>query len=285
MELINALGYLVARGPLAEWDRYAADVLGLQRVEPGPTGCHRYRMDDRAYRLAVEDGEPGVAAIGLEALNADQLDACRTRLVDAGFEAVEDARLAEERQVRRLVRSTDPAGMNVEIYIGGQSSEREFVSPRGIRFVAGDLGMGHVFLLAHDAKAMTHYYVETLGFRLSDTIAFDRTEGVFLHCNKRHHSLAFAAVPATVPSGVAHLMLETRALDDVGYAFDRAEELGNVVTTTIGKHTNDRMTSFYLKCPSGFEIEYGWDGRTVNDADWTIGHYTAASSWGHKRVS
>ena len=30
---------------------------------------------------------------------------------------------------------------------------------------------------------------------------------------------------------------------------------------TLGTHTNDRMTSFYVRTPSGFEIEYGFGGR------------------------
>jgi 3,4-dihydroxy-9,10-secoandrosta-1,3,5(10)-triene-9,17-dione 4,5-dioxygenase len=35
---------------------------------------------------------------------------------------------------------------------------------------------------------------------------------------------------------------------------------------TLGTHTDDRMTSFYLRTPSGFEIEYGCGGRFVDDA-------------------
>jgi 2,3-dihydroxybiphenyl 1,2-dioxygenase len=283
--MINSFGYLVVRGSIDEWDKYATEVLGLQIADLAVDGSHRYRMDDRAYRLEVEQGVAGVVALGFEVRNEDELGRVHEQLIGAGFAAQEDEALAERRGVRRLIRSTDPAGMDVEIYLGAQLSEKEFASPRGLKFVAGDLGMGHVFLLAHDAKEMMRYYVEALGFRLSDTIAFDAIEGVFLHCNKRHHSVAFAEVPSEVPAGLSHLMLETTTLDDVGYAFDLAQEYGNVLTHTLGKHTNDYMTSFYLNCPSGFEIEYGWNGRMVDDVNWAVGHHRSTSSWGHKPVA
>ena len=51
---------------------------------------------------------------------------------------------------------------------------------------------------------------------------------------------------------------------------------------TLGSHTNDRMTSFYVRTPSGFEIEYGTGGRSVDDATWVVGSYDAQSVWGHK---
>lgn len=42
------------------------------------------------------------------------------------------------------------------------------------------------------------------------------------------------------------------------------------------------MTSFYLATPSGFAIEYGWNGRLVDDDSWTVGHHRSASTWGHQ---
>ena len=38
------------------------------------------------------------------------------------------------------------------------------------------------------------------------------------------------------------------------------------MTVSLGRHTNDEMISFYLRTPSGFDIEYGFGGKTV-DAD------------------
>ena len=49
----------------------------------------------------------------------------------------------------------------------------------------------------------------------------------------------------------------------------------------LGRHTNDLMTSFYVRTPSGFEVEYG-TGRLIDDESWETGAYDAQSIWGHK---
>ena len=64
-------------------------------------------------------------------------------------------------------------------------------------------------------------------------------------------------------------MLEVDSLDVVGLALDRVTKLGVPVTVTLGKHTNDLMTSFYLRTPSGCDLEYGVGGRLLDDS-WTI---------------
>ncbi len=37
------------------------------------------------------------------------------------------------------------------------------------------------------------------------------------------------------------------------------------VAYTLGRHTNDHMTS-YANTPSGFFAEYGWGGRVIDPA-------------------
>ena len=51
----------------------------------------------------------------------------------------------------------------------------------------------------------------------------------------------------------------------------------------VGKHPNDEMTSFYVRTPSGFEIEYGTGGVEIPmDREWPVGQFHALSIWGHK---
>ena len=35
---------------------------------------------------------------------------------------------------------------------------------------------------------------------------------------------------------------------------------------TLGRHSNDYMTSFYIHSPSHFFVEYGWSGRAIDTA-------------------
>ena len=119
----------------------------------------------------------------------------------------------------------------------------------------------------------------TMGFGHSDDIDMGLYVR-FLHCNPRHHTLAFSAVPGMV--GVHHLMIEVADPDDVGRAYDLVGATDHPVSMSLGRHTNDEMFSFYVRTPSGFEIEYGSGGRLIDtNHPWTTGHYDAMSTWGH----
>jgi hypothetical protein len=50
----------------------------------------------------------------------------------------------------------------------------------------------------------------------------------------------------------------------------------------VGQHSNNRMTSFYMKTPSGFALEYGWGGVLVDDAVWRVTHHSTTKLWGHE---
>ena len=53
--------------------------------------------------------------------------------------------------------------------------------------------------------------------------------------------------------------------------------------STFGKHTNDKMTSWYVSSPSGFGIEYGCGGILIDDETWLPTRYDEAHYWGHQR--
>ena len=185
----------------------------------------------------------------------------------------------------------DPAGHPLEVFCGAALEHRPSVSPYGNRLVTGAMGMGHVVLpVPPGSSAAFDFYTEVLGFRLRDSMRmpaefFGGAQGDppvwfrFLGCNPRHHSLALAPVPAS--AGLVHLMIETASLDDMGQALDRCARRGAPVSATLGRHANDQMVSFYVRTPGGFDIEYGTNGRLVDDATWISRETTAVSLWGH----
>ena len=103
----------------------------------------------------------------------------------------------------------------------------------------------------------------------------------FLGCNPRHHSLALAPFPAPAgyraPDGRGGRRWTTSA-----GAMDRCARRGARMSATLGRHANDLMVSFYVATPGGFDIEYGTDGRLVDDATWVSRETTAISLWGHR---
>jgi hypothetical protein len=128
---------------------------------------------------------------------------------------------------------------------------------------------------------MMPFYVDVLGFGLSDYI-LKPFRAFFFHVNARHHSLALIE---TGKNGMHHLMVELFSLDDVGQAYDIALSEQDRVNVTLGRHTNDFMTSFYAKTPSSFMIECGWGGREIDPSTWQpVEMHDGPSLWGHERV-
>jgi 2,3-dihydroxybiphenyl 1,2-dioxygenase len=286
---VSNLGYIgFAASDLSAWSGFCMDVLGLMPAA-APEGHLRYRADAQSWRIAIEQGpEDDIAYLGFEVPGADALRALAETLEHAGvaLEHGSPAGLAM-RGVTGLVACRDPQGLRVEIYYGPtEVHERPFASPVGVSgFVTGEGGIGHVVLGARDIAACRAFYQDLLGFRLSDMIRMATPGGPldleFFHCNPRHHTLAL--VPAPTPKRLLHFMLQVNTLDEVGFAQERMEAAGAPITATLGRHTNDHMVSFYARTPSGFEVEYGFGAREVDDATWRVTRHDSTSTWGHKR--
>jgi 2,3-dihydroxybiphenyl 1,2-dioxygenase len=265
-----------------------AEVVGLEAGDPTPAGALTWRDDDRAQRLVIEEGPAGDAvAVGVEAVDAAAFEAVVERLRAAGHEVVEDADLAGERRVERLVRTAAPWGTALEVVLGPAVAATPFASdlvPGG--FLTEGVGFGHV-VFATTAFEESVALLRTLGFAQSDWLEMEIAAGIelevrFFHCNARHHTVALARAPFELPQHLHHVMFEMRERDDVGAAFDRlwATDLG--IPNGLGRHDNDGMFSFYLATPAGFQIEVGHGARVITD-DWDDDRaYDAISAWGHQ---
>lgn len=283
---VSALGYLGFEAPdVSGWRTWATRVFGLQEVEAPPDVPreHLYlRMDDRGWRFAIQPGKSGrLAFTGWEVADPSALERLTHRLTGAGIQVHHDPELAKLRMVEHLVRCEDPSGYRLEFFCGQFLSRTPFVSPLGVRFVTGDLGMGHILQTVSDLEATKRFYIDLLGFRLTDFIRFGQNKVHFTRVNARHHSLAFVQARGRAPE-LGHFMVEVDELDAVGYALDRIHGGMGRVTETLGRHTNDLMVSFYCENPSGSQAECGWGGRRIDEATWTVTTYDATAYWGHK---
>jgi 2,3-dihydroxybiphenyl 1,2-dioxygenase len=244
------------------------------------------RCDDWAARFFVTQGPTDdVSVLGWEVDDDRALGQLVSRLRDAGAPAEEASKEeALARRVSRLVRVRDPAGNPCEIVVGAQRAASPFSSRHVLSsFVTGAQGLGHVVVSADDPERSRRFYADVLGFRLSDRITCEvyghPVDITFFHGSPRHHTVA---VGGKQRKRIHHFMLEVASIDDVGLTYDRALRAGVRIILTLGKHPNDRMFSFYAKTPSGFEFEYGWGARTVDDATWKPTTYDHISEWGHQ---
>jgi 3,4-dihydroxy-9,10-secoandrosta-1,3,5(10)-triene-9,17-dione 4,5-dioxygenase len=291
--VISSLGYLrIESADVGAWREFGVRGLGLAEGRGPEPGALYLRMDDFPARLVIVPGERDrLLATGWEVADTGALAAAGRALEQAGA-AVKAGTTAElaDRRVNGLLRCEDPAGNALEIFCGAALEHHPMASRYGVGFVTGDQGLGHVVLPVTEEEPALAFYTEVLGFRLRDSIRmapelFGRPPGPplwmrFLGCCPRHHSLALAPFPAA--AGIVHLMIEVATLDDVGRALDRCGRRGVPVSATLGRHANDLMVSFYARTPGGFDVEYGTDGRRVDDATWVSRETTAVSLWGHQ---
>jgi len=295
---IRSLGYVVIETTdLDQWRDFGTRIMGLMEAPGMPDDGNVYlKMDARPFRFAIVPGErERLVLCGWELLDQADFQRARQALSDAGVEFEQGSEAeARQRRVSELIRLKDPAGNALELYWGGELDYAKFVSPCGIpEFVTGfngDMGFGHAVLPAGNLAETHAFYCDLLGFGQTDYMHFhfspdpeDPGQGLhFLHCdNPRHHSLALYE-DADNPVGCIHLMVEVASVDEVGYCLDRVQEAGIPIVSTLGRHSNDRMLSFYMATPSGFAMEFGTDGLQMDWSDYTPTVSTLPSLWGHK---
>jgi 2,3-dihydroxybiphenyl 1,2-dioxygenase len=280
---IQALGYVgIEASRLEDWAAFGTGLLGLQLAERSGAQL-TFRMDDRKQRLLVVPGAgDGARFFGWEVADGAALDAVAARLEGLGVPVAQgDAGLAAQRRVAGLVVSEDPVGNRLEIVHGAEVTAEPFRPGRCISgFRTGPLGMGHAVLTVPRMEAVLPFYRDVLGFGVSDFVTHP-FRATFLHVNPRHHSLALIE---TGQAGLHHLMLELFSLDDVGQGYDLAMLDEGRIGVSLGRHTNDFMTSFYARTPGGFMVEYGWGGRVIDPGSWKPVEMTSGPSlWGHER--
>jgi 2,3-dihydroxybiphenyl 1,2-dioxygenase len=290
MEAVTQLGYLgIGVSNLDAWREFATAVLGMEIADTAGDGSIYLRMDEYHHRFVIHPGgNDDVAYTGWQVKDEAALEEIGERLGEAGV-AVEHGSSADNdaRRVLGLIKLKDPNGIPTELYYGPLINfETPFTSPRAISgFVTGNQGLGHIVVIPQNVDESLHFYRDLLGMRISDIVEAEVAPGVklrfpFLHCNPRHHSIAL--IPAPLPRKLQHFMVQLNSVDDVGSTYCLCEDRGERITAGLGRHLNDQMFSFYLRSPSGFDIEYGWGARTVDDATWQVQKHAGASVRGHK---
>src|SRR5450759_615151 len=265
---VQALGYSgIGSAALDDWRQVGSVLVGLQAVERG-NSLLSFRMDDRKQRIVIDRSLPeGARFFGWEVAGTADLDALAARLEQAGVEVTaEPQTLADARRVRALISFRDPAGNRLEAFYGAEIADEPFSPGRSISgFRTGPLGLGHAVLTVENIDAVMPFYVDLLGFGLSDYI-LRPFRAYFFHVNARHHSLALIE---SGRNGMHHLMVELFSLDDVGQSYDVALSEPDRVNVTLGRHTHDLITSFYARTPSSFMVECGWGGREIDPSTWS----------------
>jgi len=284
MTAITELGYVrFGVSDLEAWRTFAADGLGLE-IGPDSTADTVFlRMDQWHHRIILEqDGADDLIGIGLRVAGAEEFRAMQSVLEKNSINyEVADTELARQRCVLELMLLQDPAGNPLEIFHGPRiDTHIPFYPGRGMygEFVTGEGGLGHM-IIAHQDLNETWKFYTMLGMRggieyLMPAPKGNTAELMFMHCNKRDHTLAFG-VPAK--GRINHVMLEVDNLDDVFHTYDKVKDTYPIAINP-GKHANDHMFSFYCVSPSGFQVEVGYGGRPATHQS----EYYVQDTYGHE---
>ncbi|MFB4319160.1 VOC family protein [Actinomadura sp. 21ATH] len=285
MTHLKGLGYLkVQTQHIDRWREFAVEGLGFAEGKgANPDGLY-LRMDERRSRLQLVPGDTDrVLAIGWEVRDQYALAAVREAVEKAGIEVTAlTPEEADERDAEEVIAFKDPGGTPVEVFFGPVLDHSPLLTGNAQKFVTGSMGMGHVVLPTPNFAEVTTFYNEVLGFLPRGAMKVGPGVRIrFMGINQRHHSLAICPAPHDGAPGLVHLMVEVDTLDAVGIALDKVKKKGFSISSTLGRHTNDKMVSFYVRAPGGWDVEYGCEGMLVDETHYTAEEITADSYWGH----
>ena len=241
----------------------------------------------RTWGLTTVAGDSGIAFLAAEGsperyiIRLRKADDKRLDLVSFGAASAADVdSLAEHLITRGVTLAAEPDRLRTE---GGGYGLRFFdVDGRTIE-VSADVAtrahrkieeresipvrLSHVVLNGTDPDATARWYADTLGFRLSDTLAGPEMGTVmnFMRCNPRHHSLAFARGPHV---SLHHVSFELRGIDEFMRGTGRVLRSGTRMVWGPGRHLAGANTFAYFLDPQNNTIEYTTELAELDEDTW-----------------
>lgn len=121
--------------------------------------------------------------------------------------------------------------------------------------------ISHVVLHSPDHKGAVEFFVNVLGFRVSDWLGDFMC---FLRCNEWHHRIAFLPGPPCLN----HVAYDMPDMDAMMRGVGKLKRQEVDVAWGPGRHTAGNNTFSYFVTPSGFAVEYTAELEKVDDATW-----------------
>ena len=120
--------------------------------------------------------------------------------------------------------------------------------------------LGHAVLGSTDYRATMSFFVDGLGFKVSDRI---KDVGAFMRCSTDHHNVLALAAPVNF---LHHTSWQVDDVDDVGRgAFDMLDGRPERHVWGLGRHYAGSNFFWYLKDPAGNFSEYYSDMDCIVD--------------------
>jgi catechol 2,3-dioxygenase-like lactoylglutathione lyase family enzyme len=259
---------------LDETARYYTD-FGLTPVDPGDTTERAFRTLDGGEQLRlVRTPVRQLVRLTIGADDHDDLRRVTERLTRMGIDAAHAPGSVTAVEPATGVRATvavtpriDQPTVPATPYNGPGRRERVNTRAPGVRRTGPvrPRKLGHVVLGTTDLATTERFFLDGLGFKLSDRIA---GAGAFMRCSTDHHNVLALAAPVGF---LHHTSWQVDDIDDVGRgAMTMLEDHPERHVWGLGRHHAGSNFFWYLKDPAGNFSEYYSDmDCVVDDQLWT----------------
>ena len=269
---IRYVGYGVK--DIAAEAAFYGEVWGLDPV-PG-TGELLYfktrgHYEHHVVRLRQADANR-VDVIALSADTGADVDALVAKVRASGGRIIHEARALDMPGGGYGFRFFSPDGLPFEI----SSGVARGASGEVARWDGVPVKISHIVLHSPDHHALVAWFVDVLGFKVSDWLG---DVMCFLRCNSAHHRIAILPGPPCLN----HVAYDMTGVDGMMRGIHRLRQKGVEIAWGPGRHTAGNNTFSYFVTPNGFAVEYTSELEEVGE-DWEPKVHTPAplvmDQWG-----
>lgn len=240
------------------------DVWGLEQVEHRGDSAFFSGTGADPYLLALVPGEqPALAAVTYRCESAEALEEVAARAEKAGCTRSPGPAPETRPGGGVMTDLREPKGSLIRLIHGDRPKDAgQAVMDRAER-------LSHVNINTQDVDALARFYVDVLGFELTDRSKIM----AFLRCNADHHAVVLAEAPV---EGLNHVAFMVPELEGVMVASGRMRDHGYDIGWGVGRHGPGNNVFAYFVDPVGYVVEHTADVLQVDDTyrvggpeDWT----------------
>ncbi len=255
--------------------RFMGGAWGLREIDGGADIAYlaaESSTDPFVLRLRKAD-ERRLDVIAFAATDEDSVDDMAQRMAASGVKLIHEPCPLQGPGGGYGFRFFDLDGRPIEV----SANVVERAARRLDRGESIPATLSHVVLHTPDVRKAADFYVQHLGFRVSDWLGDFMC---FLRCNALHHCLAFLPGPPTLN----HAAFEMRDVDEMMRGVGRLLRQDVVLGWGPGRHVAGNNAFSYFLSPGGSVVEYTAEVERVDDATWTPTTYVPSpditDQWG-----
>jgi catechol 2,3-dioxygenase-like lactoylglutathione lyase family enzyme len=232
---------------------------GLEPV-PSDDGMAYFKAKGAPEHHVVRLRQSDTKRIDIIALAADSradVDSLHAKVAASGAKIVHEPRDLTSPGGGYGFRYFSPDGMPYEI----SSDVAKGSSSDIARWDGVPVKISHIVMHSPQHKEITQWFVDVLGFKLSDWLGDFMS---FLRCNSAHHRFAFLPGPPCLN----HVAYDMEGVDGMMRGIHNLKKKDVDVVWGPGRHTAGNNTFSYFVSPAGFAVEYTSELEEVDFENW-----------------